>query len=87
MTAALHVVKAAVIKVSIGANGGNRVARFVQRGDLVPAGIDAEQIARLLARGLIDVQPAEEEVEVEPVITEKASTEKLAADKAAATTK
>ena len=84
MTADLHVVTAAVVKVSIGANGGNRVARFVQRGDLVPAGIDAEQIERLVARGLIAEQPAEEEAAVEEeVAVDPAPAEKAPAAKAA----
>ena len=82
MSEPIHVVTAAVVKVSIGANGGNRVARFVQRGDLVPAGVDAEQIDRLIARGLIAEQHVEEtevvEVAVEPVATEKAAATKPA---------
>jgi hypothetical protein len=66
VTAPLHIVTAAFAKVSLGGNGGNRVARFVQRGDLVPEGVDSEQLERLTARGLI--APVELEVEPEPVV-------------------
>lgn len=61
MSAVLHVATAAVVKVSLGANGGNRVARFVQRGDLLPEGLDAEQLARLEQRGLIEAVPDAED--------------------------
>jgi len=65
MSGVLHVATAAVVKVSLGGNGGNRVARFVQRGDLVPVGVDGEQLERLTARGLIAAVVVEEELVVD----------------------
>ena len=62
MSRVLHVATAAVVKVSLGANGGNRVARFVQRGDLLPEGLDAEQLTRLEQRGLIEALPSDEDL-------------------------
>lgn len=55
-----HIATAAVVKVSIGSPSGNRVAQFVQRGGVVPEGVDEAQIERLIARGLIAVDEVEE---------------------------
>lgn len=49
-----HIVSAAAVKVSIGAAGGNRVAAILRRGDVVPGGVAAEQLDRLVDRGLIE---------------------------------
>jgi hypothetical protein len=62
MSPTLYVAAAAVVKVSLGAVGGNRVARFVLRGDVVPDGIDPEQLERLEARGLIEALPSIEDI-------------------------
>ncbi|WP_396645438.1 hypothetical protein [Microbacterium sp.] len=48
-----HIVTAAVVKVSIGSPSGNSVAQFVRRDDLVPAGVDEEQLERLVRQGFI----------------------------------
>lgn len=50
----LHVVKAAVVKVSIGSASGNRVAHIARRGDVLPAGVDEAQLKDLAKRGLIE---------------------------------
>lgn len=57
----LHTASAAVVKVSIGSPSGNRVAVLVRRGDVIPAGVDAEQLKRLSDRGLIAKQVEETE--------------------------
>lgn len=57
----LHRVTAPVVKVSIGSPGGNRVARILTRGSLVPEGVAAELLDSLTARGLIEaIEPAPE---------------------------
>lgn len=48
-----YTVKSRVVKATVGAAGGNRVARVLFEGDPVPEGVDDEQIKRLLERGLI----------------------------------
>lgn len=58
-----HIATAAVVKISIGSAGGNRVAQFVQRGGIIPANVDEAQIERLVARGLIAKVEIEEEAE------------------------
>jgi len=50
---------AAVVKVSIGPAGGNRVARFIKRGGIVPEGVEQESLDMLESRGLIEKVPAE----------------------------
>ncbi|WP_270366148.1 hypothetical protein [Microbacterium algeriense] len=55
-----HIASAAVVKVSIGSQSGNRVAQFVQRGDLVPGGVADEQLEHLVSRGLIEAVEVEE---------------------------
>lgn len=70
MTAAIYVATASVVKVSLGASGGNRVARFIQRGDILPEGLDVEQLERLTARGLIAAVVVEVPEEVEPVVVD-----------------
>lgn len=51
--ATIYTVTGKVIKVSIGGKTGNRVAHILQRGDVVPEGVDAEQLKRLEERGFI----------------------------------
>ena len=52
-----HEVTAAAVKVSIGGAGGNRVAVILRRGDVLPAGVDEEQVERLIDRDLITEIP------------------------------
>lgn len=49
-----HIATATVVKVSIGAAGGNSVAAFVRRGDLVPEGVSRVQLERLVEQGFIE---------------------------------
>lgn len=55
-----HIAKARVVKVAVGSNSGNRVARILFAGDIVPDGVADEQIERLLERGLIETVEAED---------------------------
>lgn len=65
MTMAIHFVKRAVVKVSVGPANGNRVARILQAGDIVPEGVDQAQLDSLEKRGLIEQLPEEnDEVEI-----------------------
>jgi hypothetical protein len=57
-----HIVTAAAVKVSIGGAGGNRIAQFLRRGDVVPEGVVDEQLERLEERGLIAELPDAEEI-------------------------
>lgn len=52
-----YVAKAAVVKVSIGPADGNRVARIIRAGGVIPEGVDKAAIAALLKRGLIKKLP------------------------------
>lgn len=52
-------VTGAAVKVSIGGPGGNRVAVILRRGDVLPSGVDEEQVERLIDRGLIAEIPEE----------------------------
>lgn len=56
-----HIVKSKVVKVSIGGARGNRVARVLFEGDVVPEGVADEQLSRLIDRGLIAVVVEESE--------------------------
>ena len=68
---AQHVATAAVVKVSIGSPSGNRVAAFIQRGDVVPEGVAEEQLKRLIDRGLIEkVKAAKPESSTEVTVPE-----------------
>ncbi|MFP7833129.1 hypothetical protein [Marisediminicola sp. LYQ134] len=59
----LHIVTAAVVKVSVGAPPANRVANIVRRGGIVPEGVDEKVLKNLLSRGLIEVLPEPEPVD------------------------
>lgn len=52
--AAAYIALTAVVKVSVGSARGNRVAHVVRRGDVLPEGVEKEQLDRLEARGLIE---------------------------------
>lgn len=45
---------AAVVKVSIGPAAGNRVARFIKRGGIIPEGVEQATLDLLESRGLIE---------------------------------
>jgi hypothetical protein len=60
-----HVAVASVVKVSIGSALGNRVARIIRQGDVLPEGVAEETLARLEQRGLIELLPSAEEVALE----------------------
>ncbi|NLP82593.1 hypothetical protein HF576_01905 [Microbacterium sp. CFH 90308] len=66
-----HVATAAVVKVSIGSPSGNSVAQFVRRGDILPEGVDKEQIKRLTKQGFIAVLE-EPDPEPEPTVFSQA---------------
>jgi len=56
-------VTAPVVKVSIGSLDGNRVARILRAGAIVPEGVAEESLDLLAARGLIEALP---EPDVDP---------------------
>ncbi|TDU27096.1 hypothetical protein [Arthrobacter sp. JUb115] len=67
---AIYKAKARVVKVSIGSPDGNRVARIVPEGSIIPQGVHEGQIKHLLARKLIELvegteEPAPETTEAE----------------------
>lgn len=79
----IYVAKAAVVKVSIGSAGGNRIARFIRSGGVIPEGVDAAALAALAKRDLIA------KVKADPAVAAAAKAKadaaaKEAADKAAA---
>lgn len=45
---------AAVVKVSIGPAAGNRVARFIKRGGIIPEGVEQATLDLLEDRGLVE---------------------------------
>lgn len=47
-------VKAPVVKVSIGSLDGNRIARILRAGAIVPDGVAAESLEKLAARGFLE---------------------------------
>lgn len=58
-----YIAKAPVVKVSIGAAEGNRVARILREGTPIPDGVTDEQLKSLVDRGLIvEAPPTEEEL-------------------------
>jgi hypothetical protein len=57
-----HMVTGTVVKVSVGTATGNRIARILRHGDIVPEGVDDELLARLADRGLISELPSDEEL-------------------------
>lgn len=74
-----HIVTSKVVKVSVGGSTGNRVARVLFTGDVVPEGVADEQLARLIDRGLIAVVVEEQEQPTEVSLPEGAPTEKWTA--------
>lgn len=51
---AIYKVTANVVKVSLGATTGNRVAHFARQGEVLPDGVVPEQLKSLLERKLIE---------------------------------
>lgn len=51
---AIYKVTANVVKVSLGASTGNRVAHFARQGEVLPDGVVPEQLKSLLERKLIE---------------------------------
>jgi hypothetical protein len=72
-----HVVTAAFVKVSIGSPDGNRVARILARGAIVPEGVPVEALTSLVARGFITEvdEIVADSLEGEPVVIVGAPTE------------
>lgn len=84
----LYRVKAPVVKVSIGSLEGNRVARILRAGAIVPDGVAAESLASLEQRGFLEKVAVEEAPEADSAAdiaaAEQAAAEKEAAEKEAA---
>lgn len=80
---------AAAVKVSVGPADGNRVARIIRRGGIIPEGVEPEQLKRLAELGLIE-KVAEEtsaaDVEAEAKAAAEAEAEAKAKAAAAKTT-
>lgn len=76
---AQYKVTATVVKVAVGPADGNRVARFVERGDIIPDGVDQGLLKQLEKLGRI------EKVKTAPAGTSDA--DKAAAAKAEAEAK
>lgn len=57
----IYIAKRRVVKVSIGPATGNRIARFVNEGEIIPEGVDQDSLDNLLERGLIEAVESEEE--------------------------
>lgn len=56
-------VKATVVKVAVGPADGNRVARFIERGGIIPEGVDQGLLDKLVGLGRIEKvteEPAED---------------------------
>lgn len=83
--ATLYKAKAAVVKVSVGSPSGNRVARIVRAGGIIPEGVDEEQLKHLVSRKLIEKVTVTERPPAEnPVAALKAQLEEAKAEAAAA---
>ncbi|WP_198410831.1 hypothetical protein [Microbacterium halophytorum] len=77
-------VKANVVKVAVGDPAGNRVARILRRGAIVPDGVDESTLKSLAGRRLIAKVTKRGPSAAEKAAAEKAAAEKAAAEKAAA---
>ncbi|WP_315913584.1 hypothetical protein [Arthrobacter sp. lap29] len=72
-----YVAKANVVKVSIGPADGNRVARLIRAGGIIPEGVEQATLDALAQRGLIGlVKPVEDDSAAEKA---EAATEAVAA--------
>lgn len=84
-----YVAKANVVKVSIGPADGNRVARIIRLGGVIPEGVDREALKSLEKRGLIErvtpaIAQAGDEAEDAQTATVAEAAAKVAADAEAA---
>ncbi len=77
--------KALVVKVSVGPSEGNRVARIIKQGGIIPEGVEKDQLARLEKLNLIEKVDVAAEAEAETKA--KAAAEAEAEAKAAADAK
>ncbi|WP_455833740.1 hypothetical protein [Pseudarthrobacter siccitolerans] len=74
-----------VVKVSIGPAAGNRVARIITRGSVIPEGVEQEQLDRLTKLKLIEkVTVTDEPTEEEKAAAAAAEAEAKAAAEAKA---
>jgi hypothetical protein len=82
----IYVAKAAVVKVAVGPASGNRVARIIKRGGVIPEGVDNAKLVQLERLGLIELLPdtAADEAAAEAAVTAAAEAEAAAVAKAAA---
>ena len=53
MAVAKYKVDVSVVKVSTGLAGGNRIAHLLEKGSILPEGVDEKQIASLVKRKLV----------------------------------
>lgn len=63
--------KAPVVKVSIGSPDGNRVARILRAGAIVPDGVAAESLEKLAARGFleeVEIPEADSPEDLPPIV-------------------
>jgi colicin import membrane protein len=84
--------KASVVKVSIGPSTGNRVARIITGGGIIPEGVEQEQLDRLAKLKLIEKvtvadEPTEAEAKAAADAEAKAKADEAAKAKAAADAK
>jgi hypothetical protein len=75
-----HMVTGTVVKVSVGTATGNRIARILRHGDIVPEGVDDELLARLADRGLISELPSDAELLAQAVAEREAEQEAAQAE-------
>jgi hypothetical protein len=88
--ATLYRAKANVVKVSIGPSTGNRVARIITRGGIIPEGVEQDQLDRLAKLNLIEkftVQDEPTEAEAKAAADAEAKAKADADAKAAAEAK
>lgn len=80
-----YVAKANVVKVSVGPADGNRVARLIRVGGVIPEGVDVETLKGLAKRGLIELlKPEAKQTAAAKAKADAAAAAKAAADAAAA---
>lgn len=74
-----YIVKAPAIKVTIGPDGGNKIARILRKGNPVPE-IDKTRLEHLLKAGLIEKAPTPAKSST-PTAAEPAAADAAAATK------
>lgn len=84
----LYVASAPVVKVAVGPANGNRVARIIKRGGVIPEGVDQDKLDQLEQRGLIEaLSDPEDTAAAEAEATAAAKAKAAAEAKAAADAK